>query len=102
MTMFNPPHPGGIIEENLKYYELSINAAARALQISPSTLHRVLRGDVAISPEMAIRLETAGVGTAPHWLAMQAAYDVSQARNTMDLSGIQPFSAPVHPAGHHA
>ncbi len=37
MTMFNPPHPGGIIAESLEDLELSINTTARALGVAPST-----------------------------------------------------------------
>jgi antitoxin HigA-1 len=40
----------------------------------------VLNGHAAISPDMAIRLEKAGWSNADHWLRLQAAYDLAQAR----------------------
>lgn len=94
MTMFNPPHPGGIITESLEDLELSINTAARALGVAPSTLSRVIRGDTAISPEMAVKLEAAGVGTARHWLAMQSGYDLWHAQQETDVSAIKALNRP--------
>jgi IS30 family transposase len=41
VTMFNPPHPDGIVAESVEDLALSINTAARALGIAPSTLSRV-------------------------------------------------------------
>ena len=37
-----------------------------------------------ISPEMAIRFEKAGWSSADHWIRMQAAYDLAQARERAD------------------
>ncbi|HEY6273701.1 MAG TPA: hypothetical protein VIX19_17110, partial [Terriglobales bacterium] len=37
-------------------------------------------GNIAVSPDMAIRLEKAGAPNADHWLPLQAAYDLAQAR----------------------
>jgi addiction module HigA family antidote len=39
----------------------------------------VLNGRAGISPDLAIRLEQAGVSTARAWLAMQVNYDLWQA-----------------------
>lgn len=90
MTMVNPPHPGGLIAEYLEDYGVSLRALARDLDVSPSALSKVTTGKTAISPEMALRLE-AGLGIAARlWLAMQAAYDLSHARDAIDLSRIVP------------
>jgi addiction module HigA family antidote len=37
----------------------------------------VLHGHAAVSAELAVRLEEAGVGTARSWLAMQSNYDLA-------------------------
>lgn len=100
MTMHNPPHPGGLIAEYLEDSGLSLRALARNLDVSPSALSKVTAGKTAISPEMALRLET-GLGIAARlWLAMQATYDLSRARKEIDLSHVVPVehanSAPVH------
>jgi len=101
MTMFNPPHPGSIIAESLEDLALSINRVAHALGVAPSTLSRVMRGDSAVSPEMAVKLEAAGVGTARHWLAMQSGYDLWHAQQETDVSGIKTLvKAPDMPTQH--
>ena len=92
MIMLNPPHPGGLIAEYLEDNEISLRALARNLDVSPSALSKVTAGKTAISPEMALRLE-AGLGIAARlWLAMQATYDLSNARKEIDLSHVVPVS----------
>ncbi len=59
---------------------LSVQEAADRLSMSRATLSRVLNAHAAISPTLALRLEMAGVSTARAWLAMQANYDLAQAR----------------------
>ncbi|MEL6710312.1 MAG: HigA family addiction module antitoxin, partial [Pseudomonadota bacterium] len=43
-------------------------------------LSRVLHGRAAISTDLALRLEMAGISTARAWLAMQSNYDLAQAK----------------------
>lgn len=81
MPMKNPPHPGHSIKDAcLAPLGLSVTDAAQVLDIARHTLSRVLNGHAGISPEMAIRLEKAGWSNADHWLRLQAAYDLAQAR----------------------
>lgn len=88
MTMFNPPHPGGLIAEYLDDNGISLRALARNLNVSPSALSKVTTGKTAISPEMAVRLEI-GLGIAARlWLAMQASYDLNNIRKNVDLTGV--------------
>ena len=51
------------------------------------TLSRVINGQAGISPEMAIRLERVGWSNADHWMRLQAAYDLAQAR--LNAGGIK-------------
>ncbi len=56
MTMHNPPHPGAFIREvYLEPFRLSARQLASKLDVSPSTLGRVLQGRSGVSPEMALR-----------------------------------------------
>ena len=80
MTMKSPCHPGRDIEFALEYLNLSTAKGAKALGVSRSQLHRVIRGECAISPEMALRLEKVVGSTVGSWLRMQAAYDEAQVR----------------------
>ena len=84
-TMFNPPHPGETLREDvLPALGLTVTDAAAQLGVTRAALSRVLNGRAAISPEMALRLEGwLGVengGSADAWIAQQAAYDLWKAR----------------------
>ncbi len=83
--MHNPPHPGETLREDvLPALGVSVTQAAEQLGVTRAALSRVLNGRAAISPVMALRLESwLGVergGRADLWIAEQAAYDLWQAR----------------------
>ena len=81
MPMKNPPHPGHSIKDAcLDPLGLTVTEAAKVLCIARHTLSRVLNGHAGISADMAIRLEKAGWSNADHWLRLQLAYDLAQAR----------------------
>lgn len=76
--MRSPVHPGEILREDvLAELNLPVGEAAARLGISRVALSRVLRGRARISPNLAVRLEAAGVGTARGWLAMQTTHDLA-------------------------
>ena len=77
--MKNPCHPGELLQGNFGEdgLNISIAAAARHLGVSRVALSRVVNGRAAVSPDLAVRLESAGLSTARFWLAVQAAYDIS-------------------------
>jgi antitoxin HigA-1 len=85
--MHNPSHPGEIIKEDcLAAMNLTVTAAAKGLGVSRKAFSELINGKSGISPEMAIRLEKAGWGTAEVWLTMQMNYDLWQARqNTVNM-----------------
>ncbi|KAB1642234.1 HigA family addiction module antidote protein [Gulosibacter chungangensis] len=87
--MHYPPHPGEfIVEVYLEPFEVSGRELAAQLDVSPSTLSRVLRGTSRVTPEMALRLSKALGRSAESWLAMQDAYDLWIARDQVDLSRV--------------
>nr|WP_297459161.1 HigA family addiction module antitoxin [uncultured Halomonas sp.] len=82
MTMFNPPHPGELLREDvIEALGLSVTEAARRLGMSRVAFSRVIHEHASISSDLAVRLEAAGVGTARHWLALQSAHDLWQAQH---------------------
>ncbi len=79
--MFNPPHPGASLREDiLPALGLTVTDAARQLGISRTALSRLLNGHVGISPAMARRIEVwlgpERGGRAEIWLGMQVDYDL--------------------------
>lgn len=95
-AMFDPPHPGEIIrEECLDPLGLTVTAAAEGLGVSRQSLSELLNGKNGVSAEMAIRLEKAGWLDADHWLRLQLAYDLWQARRHADAIQVKRFEAPA-------
>jgi len=67
------PHPGEVLKETvLDPLNLSVTEAADRLAMSRTALSRVLNGKASISPDLAMRLEKAGVSTAQTWVNLQA------------------------------
>jgi addiction module HigA family antidote len=98
--MFNPPHPGETLREDiLPALGLTVSEAAAQLGVTRTALSRVLHGHSGISPDMALRIEKwLGVergGNADHWIAMQRNYDMWQARQHADSLKVTP--APLEP-----
>ena len=89
--MHNPPHPGRVLREYLG--EMEVSEAAARLQVSRTTLSRVLNGRAGISAEMSLRLADALGTHAAFWSAMQMEYDLWQAR-----SKARPKIEPFHEA----
>lgn len=86
MTMHQPPHPGEfIVGTYLEPFGVSGRELAEKLDVSPSTLSRVLSGASRVTPEMALRLSKA-LGRSPEsWLVMQDAHDLALARRSVNL-----------------
>lgn len=79
--MKNPVHPGSILKHDcLEPLNLTVTGAADWLGVGRPALSNVLNGKAGISPEMALRLEAAGWGTALGWTSMQGNYDLAQAK----------------------
>ena len=92
MSMYNPPHPGEFIRETyIEPFKLSVRKVALNLEVSPSTLARLLNGDSNISPAMALRLAKT-LGRSPEsWLALQDQYDLWHAKRTTNLKKVKPL-----------
>lgn len=74
------PHPGELLREDvLQPLGIKVTDAAHRLGMSRSSLSRVIHGQVGISPDLAVRLERAGAGTARFWMALQVNYELRQA-----------------------
>ena len=79
-----PTHPGTVLRDTvLPSLRLTVKDAAAELRVSRQTLHRLLAGDVSITPHMAVRLGKF-CGNGPGiWLRMQQAHDLWNAERTL-------------------
>jgi addiction module HigA family antidote len=79
-VMKNHPHPGAMLRETVfEPLKLTISDGAERLAMSRVALSRVLNGKAGISPDLAIRLEQAGVSSARFWMGLQSNYELSVA-----------------------
>ncbi|WP_419900243.1 HigA family addiction module antitoxin [Roseomonas sp. USHLN139] len=87
-----PDHPGVLLREQiLPFLGLTVSQAASDLVTTRQNLHRILAGQSAISPEMAVRLERFCGVPAAFWLDRQQTYDLAKAWRV--LSGSLPGMA---------
>jgi addiction module HigA family antidote len=91
--MHDPAHPGEILKALIvDSLDLTITETAEHLDISRKTLSKVLNARGAVTPEMAVRLELAFQNpSADHWLRLQNAYDLWQARKVQASYQVQPI-----------
>ena len=86
-------HPGEYLQ--LVYMEpndLSQVDVAKRLDISPSTLSRLIAGTAELSAAMAVRLSIVFGRSPESWLAMQASHSLSSAKENIDVSKLMPIS----------
>lgn len=87
-----PRHPGDLLrEEVLDAQGWTAASLGQRLGVSRQTIHKIVRGDGPVTPQMALRL---GVlcGNGPWmWLRMQQSYDLYHARLSLGdtLDGIE-------------
>ena len=94
MVMKNPPHPGKHVRLNcLNPNGLTVTAAALALGVTRQALNNLVNEKAGISPEMAVRLEKMGWGTADGWMRLQMNYELARVRRTADLIKVHPLSS---------
>lgn len=74
-------HPGELLyEEIIKVHGLTIQKASELLGVTRTTLSNIVNEKAAISPLMALRIETVFGGSAAFWLKLQSSYDLREAQ----------------------
>ncbi|MFQ5743881.1 MAG: HigA family addiction module antitoxin [Acidobacteriota bacterium] len=72
-----PIHPGEILrEEYMLPLELSANALAKELGVTPARVNEIVRGRRGVTGDTALRLARYFGTDAQSWLNLQAAYDL--------------------------
>lgn len=90
----NPSHPGDVLSElYLQPLGMKAPTLAKHLSVPRTRIERLVKGETALSADTAMRL-AAFFGTTPeYWMNLQRAWDLARARETVDLSGIEPLRA---------
>jgi antitoxin HigA-1 len=78
--MYNPAHPGEIIQEYMEGLGLTVSALAAHLKVTRANLSRMIHGRTGVSAEMALRLSEAFGNSPEVWIRLQANYDLAKAK----------------------
>jgi len=88
-------HPGEILKEDfMRPYNLSANALALALRVSPNRISEIIRKRRSVTGETAIRLARYFNTTPAFWMNLQSAYDLSKAE-TESLERVKKEVLPI-------
>lgn len=88
----NPPHPGEFFKEvYLAELGLTLTEAARRLKVDKGNLSRFARGQIALTPDMARRLERVFGGSAESWMNKQSVHALWQEEQKEDLAELEPL-----------
>jgi antitoxin HigA-1 len=88
----NPKHPGKMVKSFcLDPLGLSVTNAAKALDISRTTLSKLINGKVNITPEMAIRLSIVFNTSDELWISLQTGYDLWKAQKQKKKLHLRPL-----------
>ena len=95
MTLLeNPSHPGEVLVElYLEPLGMSALALAKRLNVPRTRIERLAKGETSVTVNTAMRLSKFFGTTPEFWMNLQRAYDLAQARDSVDLSGITPLAA---------
>lgn len=79
---FSPIHPGGILRKDfMKPLDLSSNALARALHVTPAQVNEIVREQRGISANTALRLARYFSTDVQSWMNLQTHYDIQCAED---------------------
>ncbi|WP_022881849.1 HigA family addiction module antitoxin [Gryllotalpicola ginsengisoli] len=81
-----------LLKEFLEPFGMTQHELATSIGVDRSKVSRIIRGQQAITADIALRL-SAVFGTSPQfWLRLQEGYDLARARETTEIDGIEPVA----------
>jgi len=90
--MFSSIHPGEFLKNiYIEPFGLSLTTLATDLDISKSSLSRLIKKKASLSVDMARRLEKFFGYPAKSWLMLQVNYDLSHPVSGLNLDNIKSF-----------
>jgi len=92
--MQNPSHPGEVLKLlYLDPLEMSPIALAKRLHVPRTRIERLVKEETTLTVDTALRLARFFGTTPEYWMNLQRAWDIAQARATVDVSDITPLEA---------
>lgn len=89
-----PVHPGEVLREDfLIPLDLSANALAKALHVTPARINDIVRERRGVTADTALRLARYFGGDAQSWLNLQTAYDL----RTAEIEAGKDIKAGIRP-----
>ena len=86
MSRITPVHAGEILlEEFMQPFELSQNALAKALHVTPRRINEIVNRKRAITADTALRLAKFFGNSAEFWMNLQNRYDLETARDVLSV-----------------
>ena len=84
MNKITPIHAGEILfEEFMQPFELSQNALAKALHVTPRRINEIVNKKRAITADTALRLAKFFGNSAEFWMNLQNTFDLETARDVL-------------------
>ena len=93
MASIGPIHPGTHLAEMLEELEITQYRLARTVSVPPRRINEIVHGRRSITADTALRLGKALGMTPEFWLNLQRMYDLEVARDSTDISSIEPLVA---------
>jgi addiction module HigA family antidote len=92
VTLADPSHPGEVLKELfLDPLDMSAGALAAQLKVPRTRIERLVKEETAMTADTALRLARFFGNTAEFWMNIQRAFDLHEARQRIDVSGIKPM-----------
>lgn len=90
----NPSHPGEVLAElYLEPLDMKAPTLAKHLCVPRTRIERLVKGETALTADTAMRLSAFFKTTPEYWMNLQRAWDLARARESVDVSGIEPLRA---------
>ncbi len=99
MKRLSPVHPGEILKhEFMEPFQLSSNALAKAIGVTPARINEIVRERRGITAETALRLARYFGTDAQSWMNLQDQYELALAEQSVNraLKSIQPLAQALH------
>jgi addiction module HigA family antidote len=89
-----PIHPGVFLKEILDDLDISQNAFAQAIGVSPMRVSHVVTGTRPVTAELALLFGKAFGQTPSYWMNLQTSYDLKTAEKALvqKVRQVQPLS----------